>query len=172
MPATKKPQPTAAGSPFDRLLGRPRRQRTLTFCDNEPLKEELEQAKLAAQYANGEEAKEAATALEEVRARLLADPSTVQVVVRSAAEKWDALLAAHPATAAQKKQAAEAGRDEPVYDPDSFAPALVAACAIGPEMSEAQAKELLDAWSEGDSADLVNACAQLTRGSNLVDLGA
>lgn len=50
-----------------------------------------------------------------------------------------------------------------VFNPDTFAPALVAACSLDPEMSEADTKQLWasEAWSTGELSVLFDTCSNL-----------
>jgi len=65
--------------------------------------------------------------------------------------KFEELMAAHPATADQRKQLkeqmAEMGRpfDPPKWNPDTFPPAIVALSSLDPELTLADAQEL---WSD------------------------
>lgn len=52
------------------------------------------------------------------------------------------LQLAHPPTAAQK-------RDNYQHNPDTFGPALVAACLVEPDLTEAEVRELWREWSPG-----------------------
>lgn len=58
---------------------------------------------------------------------------------------YDKLVSKHPPKPDQRAEGAS-------FDIDSFAPALIAACCVEPEISVAQAKEIWDseAWSRGD----------------------
>lgn len=55
---------------------------------------------------------------------------------------YDALIAQHPG---------EAGE---TYNPDTFAPALIAACCIEPDLSDEDARFLFDEWSAGEVAEV------------------
>ena len=61
------------------------------------------------------------------------------------AKAYDKLVAKHPPKPEQRVEGAS-------FDLDSFAPALIAACCIEPEMEESDAKEIWDSpeWSRGD----------------------
>lgn len=62
---------------------------------------------------------------------------------------YDALMAAHAPTPKQQAQGM-------VYNPDTFAPALISAVSLRPKMSAVQAKELYSNpdWSPGESGQL------------------
>jgi len=58
---------------------------------------------------------------------------------------YDKLVAKHPPKPDQRAEGSS-------FDIDTFAPALIAACSVEPEISPAQAKEIWesDDWSRGD----------------------
>lgn len=58
--------------------------------------------------------------------------------------EWNALKRSHGPTQEQRQ------RGIVQYNPDTFTPAAIAACAVAPELTEDQAKELCAEWSEGD----------------------
>lgn len=72
--------------------------------------------------------------------------------------EYDELLASHPPTGKQKK-------DDPntPYNPDTFPPALIAACAAEPTMSVEQATELWtsERWSRGELTTLFFGCMEV-----------
>jgi len=59
--------------------------------------------------------------------------------------EYDRLVAKHPPKADQRAEGAS-------FDIDTFAPALIAACSVEPEITVTQAKEIWDSpdWSRGD----------------------
>ena len=74
-------------------------------------------------------------------------------------KNYDNLVQAHPATDEQKadyrRQAEELEMDIAKigglsYNPDTFPPALMAACAISPKLTIEEATEIFNEWSEGD----------------------
>ena len=67
------------------------------------------------------------------------------------ARAYDELVAAHQA---DKKPGAP-------FNAETFAPALVAACAVEPVLTEDQARELLDEWSVAEALDLFNAALRV-----------
>ena len=69
---------------------------------------------------------------------------------------YDDLIAKHPPTAKQK-------RDNAAWNPDTFAPALIAACSKEPEIPEDTATGIWtsDAWSRGELMDLFMAVVEL-----------
>lgn len=72
------------------------------------------------------------------------------------ASAYDRLLADHPPT---KEQSAEGSG----YNPDTFAPAIIAAVVREPQLSEDQAIQIWngDEWSRGELRDLFMACVNL-----------
>lgn len=69
---------------------------------------------------------------------------------------YDVLVGMHPPTAEQKKEGA-------AYNPDSFGPALIAACALEPQMTPNEAKELWESeeWSRGEVMELFVAAVEV-----------
>jgi len=81
---------------------------------------------------------------------VLADGTQVVIKVKAIGQAdYDAMLAAHPPTAAQKK-------DDGTFDIDTFGPALVSACAVDPKLSVAQATAIWTSpdWSRGELTHL------------------
>ena len=72
------------------------------------------------------------------------------------ANGYDQLLADHAPT---KEQAAEGSG----YNPDTFAPAIIAAVVSEPKLTEDQAKAIWagEEWSRGELRDLFMACVNL-----------
>lgn len=78
-------------------------------------------------------------------------------VLRAIGSKaYDVLVGMHPPTADQK-------RDGGTYNPDSFGPALISACAVQPALSPNEAKELWesDEWSRGEVMELFVAAVEV-----------
>lgn len=70
---------------------------------------------------------------------------------------WAEIKAAHP------------GRDEnELWNPETFGPALVAACAIEPEMTLAEVEELYEVLNAGQQAELWVAAYSANTGENRV----
>lgn len=61
------------------------------------------------------------------------------------AQNYDKLVSKHPPTQTQRVDGAS-------FNMDTFAPALIAACSVEPELSPADAKEIWESeeWSRGD----------------------
>lgn len=85
-----------------------------------------------------------------------AHDETVSFTFRDIGRKrYDELVAAHPPTQEQKDDyKAQDGPGNLTFNPDTFPPALISACAIDPEISLAQATLICDTWSEGDIQEL------------------
>lgn len=87
------------------------------------------------------------------------DGSVHEVFIRLKAlgsQAYDDLLAEHPPTAEQKKEGS-------TYNADTFAPALIAACAVEPSMTTSEAKQIWtsDEWSRGEVTELFFACVEV-----------
>lgn len=85
------------------------------------------------------------------------NPVSIQVELAAiGAKAYDDMLGANPPTAAQRKEQA-------TYNLDTFAPALISACAATPAMTVAQATELWtsDNWSRGELMELFLGCVEV-----------
>lgn len=81
----------------------------------------------------------------------------VEVLFRAiGSHAYDELVAKYPPNKKQKDQGL-------TYDMDKFGPALIAACAVEPEMSEEDAKEIWesDAWNRGELMTLFMGAVQV-----------
>jgi len=69
---------------------------------------------------------------------------------------YDVLVGMHPPTAEQKKESG-------TYNPDTFGPALIAACSVTPHLTPNEAKELWesDEWSRGEVMALFLAAVEV-----------
>jgi hypothetical protein len=79
------------------------------------------------------------------------------VTLRAIGSKtYDVLVGMHPPTADQKKEGAS-------YNPDTFGPALISACAVSPVMTPNEAKELWESeeWSRGEVMELFVAAVEV-----------
>lgn len=96
----------------------------------------------------------------EVTLKLTDEDGAVQeVFIRLKAigsQAYDDLLAEHPPTADQKKEGS-------TYNADTFAPALIASCAVEPKMTPNQAKQIWTSgeWSRGEVTELFFACVEV-----------
>lgn len=107
----------------------------------------------------------------EVTLTLTADDGTeeeVTILFRAiGAKAYDDLMAKHPPLAKQKMDGA-------IYNVDTFAPALIAACAIDPDLKYEEAKALWDSeeWSRGEVMTLFSATVELNnKGLNIPFIG-
>lgn len=78
------------------------------------------------------------------------------------------LVAEHPATEDQQKEAAAEGR-RLQWNPDTYPPALIAASCITPRLTVEDAVEIWDGWSDGQVAQLWSGCLSVNAGT--VDVG-
>lgn len=79
------------------------------------------------------------------------------VTLRAIGSKtYDVLVGMHPPTVEQKKEGA-------TYNPDSFGPSLIAACAVSPQMTPNEAKDLWESeeWSRGEVMELFVAAVEV-----------
>jgi hypothetical protein len=66
-------------------------------------------------------------------------------------KKYDDLVGAHKPSAEQKKEYKEnGGQGVLAYDPETFVPALISACASDPEIPLEEAEQIAEEWGEGD----------------------
>lgn len=72
------------------------------------------------------------------------------------AQEYDDLIAKHPPTAKQKKDGA-------TWNPDTFAPALVAHCSVEPKIDGETALQIWESesWSRGELMDLFMQVVQM-----------
>jgi hypothetical protein len=67
-------------------------------------------------------------------------------------DRYDALIADHKPTKEQKEEVGP----ELEFNPATFPSALVAACAVDPEMTEADVSDLMNSWGGADAIELFN----------------
>ncbi len=179
-PAKRPPSPSAAASAegawaakMDRLRRRSRPQNKLRVCDDDQLRQRVEEAEQAARRARflaeanpddetaAQHAAEAAAALQEARAALddASDFLTFLALPRPVLEE---LISKHPPTGQQAEEGA-------VFNPDTFPAALIAAASFD-GMSSDEAAELLSTWSAPDANMLWEAAWQVQQESR-VELG-
>lgn len=72
------------------------------------------------------------------------------------AKAYDKLVAKHPPSAEERLEGQS-------FHVESFAPALLAACCVDPEMTEAEAKQLWnsESWSRGDRLSMYRAAVEV-----------
>lgn len=85
-----------------------------------------------------------------------ADTVVEMSLVSLSATAYDKLLAEHPPTKDQKSEGH-------TYNPDTFAPALIAEVVVDPKLTVEQATAIWtgETWSRGELRDLFMACVDL-----------
>jgi hypothetical protein len=138
------------------------RETTVTVCLAGDLAAEAErlEAELAAatQEAWGAPSLAAATPgpsqaiakrIEAVRKKMAA--SEVVITLRALGYRaWSDLVAAHPSP-----------KDDQAFDPETFSPALVAACAVDPAMTPEQASQLFEVLNQGQVKAVIDAAFEV-----------
>lgn len=86
---------------------------------------------------------------------------------------YEALVDRHPPTGEQRTKAKAQGMDAIAWNPDSFPPALVAACLVEPALSADEVKMLWadENWNQAELAVLLNAAIEVNGTRRTVDLG-
>lgn len=122
--------------------------------------------KLKKAYSEAKEAYEAL--LEEMEGEV------VQFVFRSIGrEKFELLVNDNPATPKQKSEAAKRGEDEPVWNVDTFPPALLAEASVSPELSEEDAFDLWndENWNQAELMSLFMSALLVNQERKVAELG-
>ncbi|MFI1735214.1 hypothetical protein ACH40E_39550 [Streptomyces acidicola] len=176
MTAAAKSQETAWAKKMERLRRRSLPERVLQICDDAALRAEYDESKRAADRArvlaesdagNGVFAERATEAARRYAASAAAlREASVYLTFRALPRPvLEELLHAHPPT---DEQAA----DGAAFNPDTFPAALISASCTDC-MSEAEARELLDAWSAPDANALWEAAweVQQEARADRADLG-
>lgn len=169
MPDTEKQNRPAT---FDHLRKKAPVRKTLWIPIDSEAVEALNEAIEAREVAEGAgEPLEAFQTAEEA-AREAVAASSVRMVFQSIGRKrYDALLHEYPPTDKQNEEhLAQHGVKAP-YDIDKFAPALIAASCIEPEMTPEQVEELFDEWNQAEIFDLYTAALEVNTTRRVVDLG-
>jgi hypothetical protein len=137
-PARRAARPTTTFADIRAKIQRPRRIVELIMnaeasAETEALEELLERAQRHDDANGTETAREVAKRLQEAEAE--AEESRVRFVLEAVTHRaYQTLRADHPPTKEQIEAAAARGGEEtPAFDPDTFAPALVAAQLIEPK---------------------------------------
>lgn len=104
--------------------------------------------------------------------------STVVITLRSIGRKaYEAIVDANQPTNAQKERAAKeakemGARPQPLpYNPDTFAPALIAATVIEPPMTPEDVQEIMDDWNQPEIIQLFTAAMEVCQSSRVGHLG-
>lgn len=86
---------------------------------------------------------------------------------------YEELVAEHQPTKSQRDEARRLGNGSLTYNPDTFPPALLAASAVEPPMTETEAKELWNdpAWNQSELLTLFFCAMGVNQNRRIVDLG-
>lgn len=158
---------------FDHLRAKEPLERTVTVvCSAQAAQawEDASQAVETARLSGATVSTELVEAAE--RARVGVEEASVTLRFRSIGRKaYDALVEAHPISDETKAKAESDGQPVPPYEPDTFAPALVAASCVEPEMTLDQVLEIWDAWNLAELLDLWAAALEVNTQRRVVSLG-
>lgn len=114
------------------------------------------------------------------RAKEAVEDTSVRMVFQSIGRKaYDALLMAHPPTEEQvaefqdenRQKDGSPGKGKPPYNIETFAPALIAASCVDPELTPEQVEELWDEWNSTELAELWMAALAVNTQRRVVHLG-
>lgn len=157
---------------FDHLRAKqPLEKRVQVVLSQEALEayEEAQQALDRARLTKGD-VEAAQTRYDTAKAKVT--EQTVELRFRSIGRRrYEELVRAHPPTAEQEEEQKEAGGQAPPYNPDTFAPALIAASCVEPEMTSEEAQQLLDEWTTGEALQLFATALEVSTQRRVVDLG-
>ena len=116
---------------------------------------------------------DAKEALEAVERRIEDSEAVVTVKVKSIGrQRFDVLQEQFPPSKETREKAkAEGGRAQ--FDIERFAPALIAECAVEPELTLEEATELWNspAWNLAESMAIYHACLEVNTQRRVVELG-
>ena len=166
-PARRAAKPALTFADVRAKIQRPRRVAELVMdaaaaAEIDALEQLLERAQRHDEANGTETARDVAKRLQEAEAQ--AEASRVRFTLEATTHRaYQALRAEHPPTKEQIEAAAKrGGSEEPAFDPDSFAPALVEAQLIEPKPDTSEEfAEFWDALSDGQLALLWNAALQV-----------
>lgn len=111
--------------------------------------------------------------LDKVRAEVRGKGLSI-LLVSAGQERYDEVLLECPPTDEQKKEAEERGDGEPLYDPKSFWPTLVAASVPDSDLTaDDWRREVFEskAWGPAEIKELKDRTARLYQSSRIVELG-
>lgn len=135
----------------------------------------LELAQIAGQ--SDEEAaelrlKEARAKLEEAKDQVRKMGLSIQLI-SAGQERWNEIMLESPPTDEQKQKAEEQGEGEPMYDPDTFWPALLAATADSDLTADDWRREVFESknWGPSEITELKNRASGVYQQSRIVELG-
>lgn len=165
---------------FDRLKKKQPLERKVTIPLDQDALDAYDTAVSALERAKtfNEDTTEAEAQVAEARANL--QEHTVTMVFRAIGRKnYDALIELYPPTEEQIEEFRNENLDrhgnpskgKPAYDIDKFAPALVAASCVEPEMTLDQVNELFDEWNATELAQLWVAALEVNTHRRVVSLG-
>lgn len=172
---------------YDHLVGKKKPlTKTIAVVLDPQLAEEYEAARSArdmakyradARPADSEAAMallEADAALEAVRNRLDDEEAIAEFRFRGIGRAaYEALVDKHPPTAEQRMKAKASGFENIAWNPDTFPPALVAACLIEPDLAYEDVLGLWrsDDWNQAELQELLNAAIAVNGTRRTVELG-
>lgn len=116
---------------------------------------------------------EARDRVEEVKAEVRKTGLSI-LLVSAGQERWDEIKLENPPTDEQKKEAEERGEGEPLYDPKTFWPALVAASVPDSDLTSADwQREVFEsaAWGPAEIKELKDRVFRLYEASRIIELG-
>lgn len=108
--------------------------------------------------------------LEDARAAL--EEVTVHVRFRSIGrEAYEKLVRDHPATEQQEKEAQEQFGQSAPFNHETFAPALIAASAVEPQITVDEAAGYFQEWNDAEFAELYQGALDVNTRRRVADLG-
>ena len=166
-PARRAAKPALTFAQMREKIQRPRRHVDIVMnaeaaAEIGALEELLERAQRHDEANGTETARDVAKRLQEMEAQ--AEDSRVRFVLEAIPHRaYQALRAEHPPTKEQVEAAAKrGGEEEPAFDPDSFAPALVEAQLIEPKPADSEEfAAFWDALSDGQLGQLWGTAIQI-----------
>jgi hypothetical protein len=98
------------------------------------------------------------------------DEASVVLTLRAIGRKaYGELVDQHPPTEEQRREAKDRGMQPLDYNPESFAPEIIAASLVDPELSKEEVKILFDEWNQGEVTRLYLAALEVNTGSKIAD---
>lgn len=102
------------------------------------------------------------------------EEQTVEFVFRSIGRaRFDEVMESCPPTDKQLNDAKKKGEDVPLWNGDTFPPALVAACIVEPELTEDEVFEIWEDedWNHAEVLSLFMAALEVNQSRNIANLG-
>lgn len=158
----KAPAPLRKPATLDHLRKKRQLSRFVSFCI-----EDLPEPNGLRMDSSDAERKAHEAATQEWRAAV--EEATVEFTISSLSrQKYQELIEAHPPTDEQIADAKDKNEMKPDNNPDTFGPALIAACISEPQgVTLEDAKAIWNDWPPGEALDLYLQCVQLNRSSRL-----